>query len=100
MMKIITYTLAAIALSAATTSNAFVVNTHRAITMTTTSRTKQPQRRQSCATRLMSERETAESAFVADAVVDEEGEEEDKTFDAVEMMGKGAAKVRSRLSNN
>lgn len=43
----------------------------------------------------MSESETTESAFVADVVVGEEGEAEDKTFDAVEMMGKGAAKVRS-----
>ena len=51
----------------------------------------------------MSESETAaaggSSAFVADAVAaggEEEDEEGDKTFDAVERMGKGAAKVRTK----
>jgi hypothetical protein len=35
-----------------------------------------------------------ESAFVADAVVEEKKEEDLDTFDAVEKMGRGAAKVR------
>lgn len=35
-----------------------------------------------------------ESAFVADAV--EEKVDDDSTFEAVEKMGKGAAKVRSK----
>lgn len=39
--------------------------------------------------------EPGESAFVADAAPVAEGEgEEDKAFDAVEKMGRGAAKVR------
>ena len=38
----------------------------------------------------MSESETTESAFVADVAV----AESDKTFDAVEKMGKGAAKIK------
>jgi len=88
-MKLSAYTLAVFA--AAASSNAFVVNTPRAI-MTTGSRTQQ------CTARFMSESETVESAFVADVVVGEE-EEDDKTFDAVEMMGKGAAKVRSCMSH-
>lgn len=95
MMKLSTYTLAAMALSAITESNAFVVNTPRAV-IATSSRTQQQQRRPSYyPARFMSESETTESAFVADVVVGEEGEAEDKTFDAVEMMGKGAAKVRN-----
>jgi hypothetical protein len=40
----------------------------------------------------MSETESAESAFVAD--VDAPVEEADKTFDAVEKMGRGAAKTK------
>ena len=40
----------------------------------------------------MSETESVESAFVADA--DAPAGEEDSTFDAVEKMGRGAAKVR------
>lgn len=55
-------------------------------------------RTQQCSPRLfMSETETPESAFVAD-VPEEVGEakEDDKTFDAVEKMGRGAAKVRTK----
>jgi hypothetical protein len=40
----------------------------------------------------MAESESTESAFVVD--VAPPAEEGDKAFDAVEMMGKGAAKVR------
>lgn len=99
-MKLSTYTLAAMALSAITESNAFVVNTPRAV-IATSSRTQQQQRRPSYyPARFMSESETTESAFVADVVVGEEGEAEDKTFDAVEMMGKGAAKVRNDTHRN
>ena len=42
----------------------------------------------------MSESETTESAFVADVPPAEPTTEEDKTFDAVEKMGKGAAKIK------
>lgn len=38
-----------------------------------------------------------ESAFVADVPAASEGENEDDTFDAVEKMGRGAAKVRCFL---
>jgi hypothetical protein len=89
MMKLSACTIAVIA--AATTSNAFVANTPRAIG----SRTQEQQ--QSCTALFVSGSDTTESAFVADVAVGEE-EEDDKTFDAVEMMGKGAAKVRSRMS--
>ena len=41
----------------------------------------------------MSKSETTESAFVAD-VVPAPSTEDDKTFDAVEKMGKGAAKIK------
>lgn len=106
MMKLSVYTLAVIALSGATTtSNAFVVQTPRAIVVTTSSsRTPQQQEQQSpCTARFMSERDTTESAFVADVVVGEEDgeveDDEDKTFEAVEMMGKGAAKVRTYNSH-
>ena len=44
----------------------------------------------SSSTIFMSESETTESAFVADVAV----AEDDKTFDAVEKMGKGAAKIK------
>lgn len=45
----------------------------------------------SSSTIFMAESETTESAFVADVAV---AEETDKTFDAVEKMGKGAAKIK------
>jgi len=53
-------------------------------------------RTQQCSPRLfMSETETPESAFVADVPEAGEAKEDDKTFDAVEKMGRGAAKVRT-----
>ena len=53
-------------------------------------------RTEHCSPRLfMSETETPESAFVADVPEGAEAMEEDKTFEAVEKMGRGAAKVRT-----
>ena len=49
------------------------------------------QQQPSSSTIFMTESETTESAFVADVAV---AEETDKTFDAVEKMGKGAAKIK------
>lgn len=81
-MKISAYTLA-IALAAASTTNAFVTPNTQIVTK---------QQQCSSSVRFMAEGET-ESAFVADVAPVEEGEA-DKTFDAVEKMGRGAAKVR------
>ncbi len=53
---------------------------------------QQQTQQQRCSARFMSEGDSTESAFVADVDVVEP--EDDKAFDAVEKMGKGAAKVR------
>ena len=50
------------------------------------------QKPSSSSTIFMAESETTESAFVADVAVAED--DTDKTFDAVEKMGKGAAKIK------
>lgn len=73
-------TIVAIAASAASV-NAFVTPSCR-----THVSTPQP------SSMLMAESETTESAFVAD--IPAPTTEEDKTFDAVEKMGKGAAKIK------
>lgn len=53
-----------------------------------------------CSPRLfMSETETPESAFVADVPEVAVEKEDDKTFEAVEKMGRGAAKVRTKEEN-
>lgn len=81
-MKISAYTLA-IALAAASTTNAFVTPNTQIVAK---------QQQQCASVRFMAEGET-ESAFVADVAPAEEGET-DKTFDAVEKMGRGAAKAK------
>ena len=73
----------ALTLAVTATTNAFIAPP----SSTVVSRTQQCQNYI-----LMSESESTESAFVAD--VAPPAEEGDKAFDAVEMMGKGAAKVR------
>ncbi len=77
-----TSTIVAIAASAASV-NAFVAPSCR------TNVINQPS---SSSVVFMSESETTESAFVAD--IPAPVAEEDKTFDAVEKMGKGAAKIK------
>lgn len=78
-----TSTIVAIAASAASV-NAFVAPSCRTNVITSTS--------QPSSAIFMSESETTESVFVADVPAPEA--EEDKTFDAVEKMGKGAAKIK------
>eukprot|EP01082_Thalassiosira_pseudonana_P015553 g13787.t1 g13787 contig9:438017-439204(-) len=73
----------ALTLAVTATTNAFIAPP----SSTVVSRTQQCQNYI-----LMSESESTESAFVAD--VAPPAEEGDKAFDAVEMMGKGAAKVK------
>lgn len=82
MMKI-TATVALALAASTSTSSAFVTPNAAVVS-----------RPQQCTqtVQFMSESETTESAFVAD--VDAPAEEGDKTFDAVEKMGRGAAKVR------
>jgi hypothetical protein len=77
-----TTTIVALAASAASVS-AFV---------TPSQQTHVLQQPFSSSTIFMAESETTESAFVADVAVAED--ESDKTFDAVEKMGKGAAKIK------
>ena len=76
-----TTTIIALAASAATVS-AFVTPSQQTHVL--------QQQPSSSSTIFMSESETTESAFVADVAV----AESDKTFDAVEKMGKGAAKIK------
>lgn len=80
-----TSTIVAIAASAASV-NGFVSPSYRTNVITT-------QTQPSSSAIFMSESETTESAFVAD-VPAPATTEEDKTFDAVEKMGKGAAKIK------
>jgi hypothetical protein len=75
-----TTTIVALAASAASVS-AFVTPSQQTHVM---------QQQPSSSTIFMAESETTESAFVADVAV----AEDDKTFDAVEKMGKGAAKIK------
>lgn len=80
-MQVSAFTLAAV-LAASTSTNAF-----------TTPNTAIVYGPQQCSPVLfMSETDSAESAFVAD--VDAPAGEDDNTFDAVEKMGRGAAKVK------
>lgn len=76
-----TTTIIALAASAATVT-AFVTPSHQTHVL--------QQQQPSSSTIFMAESETTESAFVADVAV----AESDKTFDAVEKMGKGAAKIK------
>lgn len=81
-----TTTIVALAASAATVS-AFVTPSQQTHVLQ-----QQQQQPSFSSTIFMSESETTESAFVADVAVAET--ESDKTFDAVEKMGKGAAKIK------
>lgn len=80
-----TSTIVAIAASAASV-NAFVTPSYRTNVVST------PPQQPSSMLMAESETTTTESAFVAD--IPAPIEEEDKTFDAVEKMGKGAAKIK------
>ena len=83
-MKVSTYTLA-VAFATLSKTNAFTTpNTRISI---------RPD--QQCSSPIyMSDTETTESAFVADIDTGAAQPDEDKTFDAVEKMGKGAAKIK------
>ena len=83
-------TIVAIAASAASV-NAFITpscTTHHVATTTTPN-----------STHFMSESETTESAFIADIPPTSETEQ-DKTFEAVENFGKGAAKIKRGKKKN
>merc|ERR1719296_618309 len=86
MAKVSAYYTLAIALAAASGTNAFAPSGTVVIS-------GQSQQQQCSSVRFMAGGESTESAFVADPVEETVGEG-DKTFDAVEKMGRGAAKAK------
>ena len=93
MMKVPACTLAAVALATTgATCTAFVPSSNTAITSVVVQSIQQ--RTTTAVFMSDTEEATTDSAFVADVDVDEA----EKAFDAVEKMGRGAAKVSFRPS--